>query len=86
LTPAQESLDEVRYLRCLLDDARKTLNSQNCHPQVLRVVAGAREFEAATKYEENKRPAPPPSVSYRFQPFATVNTQPKAVPSPIQIL
>lgn len=31
-SPAQESLDEVRYLRSQLDDARKTLSNQNCHP------------------------------------------------------
>jgi hypothetical protein len=32
LSPTQESLNEVRYLRSQLEDARKTLNSQNCHP------------------------------------------------------
>jgi len=32
LSPAQESLNEVRYLSSQLEDARKTLKSQNCHP------------------------------------------------------
>jgi hypothetical protein len=32
LSPAQESLNEVNYLRSQLEDARKILNSQNCHP------------------------------------------------------
>ena len=32
LTPAQESLNEVRYLRSQVEDARKTLSTQNCHP------------------------------------------------------
>jgi len=58
----QESSNEVRYLRAQVEDAKRNVGDYLCHPLVLRLVAGAREFDASIQHEEIKSSPPPPPL------------------------